>query len=612
MSQQKTIPQLINHTNNVIQRLKTSLTYYAPFGQSLTQMDGVGAAYSLCAHRLVSKFERPDPSKTDELKQKCFIDWLEHERVLESYDLYEGLKSLSPEDKKIVYLGKQSLHQWLGKQKFKLTDADLDWTPGATFVPTEGLTSVRQKLLDLRHWTVTYEAREDALELIWNNNTLMMCSIEHLIRLFPVLTDQVSRLYNNKQEFFSLVSEFLFTYVTGARGASVPKSNEKRRFINIEPMFNMLLQRCVASVIKRVLKSLGNDLETGQQDHRLLISNFLYATIDLKNASDSHHFDSAEFMFPLNVFKKMRQWRSYTTTLELKGVGEIQVNNFKLSSMGNGYTFESMTIHLLAIARVLDDTARVYGDDIIIKAEVAPQFIRCIRALGWVTNNDKTFISGSFRESCGGFYHLDVGYVTSYDFHYCETIQDVFTIANKLRRLADWPGFRQAWLDILKEIPAMHKGPVSHSSDLNQLWVEDPKYLRQHRKNPGCFRRWKKRSYLITTAQQLWQKEVVCILTSFEFKNFKVWSAMSEVTTTFDIGFYLFAGMRTNDYVRGQGRWRPVETVIFDDGSFMRLGEVARIRRSILAAVQSRVTSIEYSRGRHVNDVIERNLTCVP
>jgi hypothetical protein len=94
--------------------------------------------------------------------------------------------------------------------------------------------------------------------------------------------------------------------------------------------------------------------------------------------------------------------------------GEI-VTYRKVSSMGNGFTFELQSlIFYSAIQAVfelcpklgVDRRCRVYGDDIIVPTPHARPLIELLSFLGFKTNEEKSFIDGPFRESCGKHYFL--------------------------------------------------------------------------------------------------------------------------------------------------------------------------------------------------------------
>lgn len=600
------LKQLVHYTNSVL--LKTSeelsLIPSVPFGPMLG-LDSNNVEFAVQKHRFINKFQVPSSEHDDALWDKCMNDWIAHEDNLRDFDLYKSFSHSTPEVRSVIYKARNWIHTIFKKYKFRvvLNDCDLDFTPGATFIPTKGQTSVRQKLLDLKHWTVTYSALVDALELIWNSNALRHMALNHLVSKGIISSDSYWVVFEHENAFKSLVEDHLLTIVNGARGSAVPKDNEKMRFINIEPMFNMLLQRAVALELRRIMKLVGNDLETGQAIHAKMISNLCYATLDLKNASDSNAYVSSEFMAPAPLFSLMDKWRSYTTTIKFKGLkADVEIANFKLSAMGNGFTFEWMSLYLLSICRVLDPTARVYGDDIVVLADKATLVTHCLETLGWSINPLKSFINGSFRESCGAFYHKDTGYITCYDVHFCESISDVILTCNKLRRVMHYhPVLSTAWESLIERMPALLKGPIL--DHFHGLFIETSGFSRTQKRNKQCAGKWKKYGKLLWTAQQLWQKTPLAVVTSFEFKSQTVCTAASDVTETCDIGFYLFAGRKTADVLRGKGRWRKVDLVVFDDNSVCRLSEIRRVLRGITSAAKAiRGRRIDYKLNRYINE----------
>jgi hypothetical protein len=83
--------------------------------------------------------------------------------------------------------------------------------------------------------------------------------------------------------------------------------------------------------------------------------------------------------------------------------------------MGNGYTFELETLLFLAICHaaaklhgecgydlINNKEMSVYGDDIIVPHRMSDTVVSLLRFFGFSLNPRKTFLTGSFRESCGG------------------------------------------------------------------------------------------------------------------------------------------------------------------------------------------------------------------
>ena len=127
--------------------------------------------------------------------------------------------------------------------------------------------------------------------------------------------------------------------------------------------------------------------------------------------------------------------------------------------MGNGFTFGLMTFTLLCAARQYDSFAHVFGDDIIIDGDVAPAFIDLLHVTGWTLNSSKTFLTGPFRESCGGFVHSGV-YLDSYKIEWAENIVEACVTVNKVRRLAalhNIPWLRRLAADLLRITPTLCK-----------------------------------------------------------------------------------------------------------------------------------------------------------
>lgn len=74
----------------------------------------------------------------------------------------------------------------------------------------------------------------------------------------------------------------------------------------------------------------------------------------------------------------------------------------KFSSMGNGCTFALETLIFASLLHAVGSKiGLVYGDDITIETELAPALFRLLKFLGFVPNEEKSYTSGPFRESCG-------------------------------------------------------------------------------------------------------------------------------------------------------------------------------------------------------------------
>lgn len=150
-----------------------------------------------------------------------------------------------------------------------------------------------------------------------------------------------------------------------------------------------------------------------------------HATIDLSSASDSLGMKMLNWALPPDFMSLLKRLRSTTSTLP--DGSSIELN--MVSTMGNGFTFPLETLifsgvvvaaiksHGLSPIRPCDDSGNlrlpsgmpgewgVFGDDIICHPEVSHRVLRLLSLLGFVTNSDKTFVEGLFRESCGSDYY---------------------------------------------------------------------------------------------------------------------------------------------------------------------------------------------------------------
>jgi len=273
--------------------------------------------------------------------------------------------------------------------------------------------------------------------------------------------------------------------VRGNRFTTVPKTSLTDRGICVEPSVNVFLQLSVGSLIKkRFLRRWGHDLLHAQDIHRSLAAKASrdgkHATIDLESASDTVSVSLVAYLLPTEWLDLLTCLRCGTTQIDGK-----TVILEKFSSMGNGYTFELETLIFasLAYACGAGDFGRdfyVFGDDIIVPTEVSSDLLALLRYCGFIPNQNKTFVSGPFRESCGGDY-FNGALVRA---HNCETDpsapEDWISMANGLRRLGHTdPGcdFRdsfpfRAWLRCLDNLPVgirRLRGP----SSLGDLVIND-------------------------------------------------------------------------------------------------------------------------------------------
>jgi len=202
----------------------------------------------------------------------------------------------------------------------------------------------------------------------------------------------------------------VFNVVPGNRVTFVPKDALTERTIAIEPAMNLMLQLGVDGYIRHRLKRFGVNLDSQEKNQELarlgsLHGDVNYCTIDLEAASDTVSLKLCEVMLP-------PAWYRYLVDLR-SPVGRLGDKVFvyqKISSMGNGYTFalESLlfaaiiyAVHKHTYGHLIKEEFAVFGDDLIVTADIAPLVISYLQRCGFATNAEKTFLEGPFRESCG-------------------------------------------------------------------------------------------------------------------------------------------------------------------------------------------------------------------
>lgn len=205
---------------------------------------------------------------------------------------------------------------------------------------------------------------------------------------------------------YSLLDSVLCV-VPGSKIVTVDKNAKTDRTIAIEPRGNMFLQKSVGRYFRKRLKRFGVDLDNQglNQDLAHKAFDLDLATIDLSMASDSISGQLIFELFPFDWACYLDQIRSRRYCIDSK------VNTFeKFSSMGNGFTFEleSLIFWALTKASMVDETMpfAIYGDDIILPSSDAGVLISTLAYCGFNTNDDKSFVTGPFRESCGKHYFL--------------------------------------------------------------------------------------------------------------------------------------------------------------------------------------------------------------
>lgn len=524
--------------------------------------------------RYKKKYQRPDASVESALHKKCWDEWITSDGSLPEIML----------PSKEWYLARDFLHKNLGVPIL----SSIGFPKGSEFIPTKGKNSLEAKLSS-SVWTCTYDNFELFSSICYEHKGLKRATklryAKWLNEFHPTINKaQLDKFLFNKfmgtkphtpknikhaaYSIFQLKLEHVLEFVQGSRFSTVPKTNEKRRPINVEAFANIVVQRTLGNWLRQELSRLFEiDLDNLASIHRILIKDVdRIATIDLKNASDRISLDLCRFLLPSRLMSIIEQCRSFMTLGLDKDFHVLK----KVSSMGNGFTFELMTLILTCVAKQLDDKASVFGDDIIIQRSKASRLIELLEEVGLQINVQKTFIDGDFRESCGANYHRIEGYIKSFDFLYPETIGDCVAITNKVAYLSNsMPSFSKLYQTLLRVLPdALHGGPAPNFIDCHinnikkgfephETFVDIPLFF----VTPKLPR---KRRYLPTEIKDVLRNycydEEFCLISGYEFKPKLRSSTLKDLSSRHWAKYemYLDSGRVCKDVISGEGEWKKV------------------------------------------------------
>lgn len=184
----------------------------------------------------------------------------------------------------------------------------------------------------------------------------------------------------------------------------VPKNAKTHRSIVKEPSLNTMCQLALGDYMAKRLAAFGIDIKDQTKNQKLALIGSLdgsLATLDLSSASDTISTELVYHLLPIDWALSLDFCRSETVVLD-----DELITMEKFSSMGNGFTFplETLIFWALSSSCAEDNFASVYGDDIIVRTGDVPLVLRVLKACGFTINEDKSYWTGPFRESCGADY----------------------------------------------------------------------------------------------------------------------------------------------------------------------------------------------------------------
>lgn len=244
---------------------------------------------------------------------------------------------------------------------------------------------------------------------------------------------KIRYLYGNDNSAVSSILPFRKTQKALRRTSElvfVPKNITKLRSISMEPTTLQYLQQgCMDSLynyfdhhphLSKILQ-LKDQSQNKSFAYEGSITNS-YATLDLSHASDSVNWNLV-----LTLFRRVPQlikWLVCTRSTHtlLPNGDEIPLGKF--APMGSALCFPIESLIFAAIAvlsqrlakeEALDrdnctgirscyDFVSVYGDDIILPTYAASICSKLLRYSGFTLNESKSYLTGPFKESCGGNY----------------------------------------------------------------------------------------------------------------------------------------------------------------------------------------------------------------
>lgn len=260
---------------------------------------------------------------------------------------------------------------------------------------------------------------------------------------------------------------------------TVPKNFEVDRLACRPVTWNGFLQKGVGKMIRRRVSRFEGLLQPDAQDYHRVLAKIgsatgLLCTRDLVGASDSIALGLVEVLLPDDWCKVLFDLR------ESEGV--LPDGSFirweKISSMGNGFTFELETLLFYALVRASCSKASlvsVYGDDIICPTRHAQTVDEVLSFCGFEVNRRKSFNTGAFRESCGGHYFGGVDIKPFYLQQLPLTLGGVINLHNDIIRWhVGTPPAGSRWFDTWRAcrqiVPRSFWGPPGMGGCLWSEW----------------------------------------------------------------------------------------------------------------------------------------------
>lgn len=203
----------------------------------------------------------------------------------------------------------------------------------------------------------------------------------------------------------------------------VPKTAKGPRIIAAEPTEHQWCQQVTRAMLEDSIRScfVGRSIDFRRQDlSQLMVTSASrtrsHATVDLSSASDRLSCFVVERVFRRNPSLLAHLHAARTRYLKIPMMDNYHLRLSKFASQGTAVTFpiQSIVFYILAVSAMMPhgnitremvrkygNQIRVFGDDIIIPSAGYERLVETLHMLDLKVNESKSFVNGSFRESCG-------------------------------------------------------------------------------------------------------------------------------------------------------------------------------------------------------------------
>ena len=269
----------------------------------------------------------------------------------------------------------------------------------------------------------------------------------------------------------------------------VPKRWNVHRPIEVPEDIDVTCQLSLGTLIRKRLKKFGLDLDTQADRNGELAregSQFgTYMTEDLQSASDTIAYELVRFLLPTGWFNILSRFRSPIVELTSEKYGKKETIHYRLnkfSAMGNGFTFELESLIFLAITltsggpqysyrKSMPKDIGIFGDDIVCPTSFRYDLEYNLDLCGFTPNEEKSFSTGKFRESCGQDFFAGAPVRPYFQKKELTDVTTLYVLANGLRRVsvrsmfyyASDIRYRNIWSTVVHLIPSEYRvfGPES-------------------------------------------------------------------------------------------------------------------------------------------------------